>query len=78
MPPRFSAGPTTSIHRPIRQFVCKLVDCASSCYDYYSHEGLADTIVVEMPNGSYSLNFHHREIAASGHRCLVPQIFLAG
>jgi hypothetical protein len=30
-------------------------------HDYYSHEGLADTIVVEMPNGSYALNFHHRE-----------------
>ena len=31
--------------------------------DYYSHEGLADTIVVEMPNGAYTLDFHHREIA---------------
>jgi hypothetical protein len=30
-------------------------------HEYYSHEGLADTIVVEMPNGSYALNFHHRE-----------------
>jgi hypothetical protein len=30
-------------------------------HDYYSHEGLADPIVVEMPNGTYALNFHHRE-----------------
>src|SRR6202167_6077375 len=29
--------------------------------DYYSHEGLADTVFVEMPAGSYALNFHHRE-----------------
>jgi hypothetical protein len=34
-------------------------------HDYYSHEGLADTIIVEMPNGSYALNFHHRETPAS-------------
>ena len=31
--------------------------------DYYSHEGLADAIIVEMPNGAYTLDFHHREIA---------------
>jgi hypothetical protein len=30
--------------------------------DYYSHEGLADTIVVEVPNGSYALNFREREL----------------
>src|ERR1700693_5777253 len=29
--------------------------------DYYSHEGLADTVIVEMPAGSYAINFHHRE-----------------
>jgi hypothetical protein len=29
--------------------------------DYYSHEGAADPIVVEMPNGVYALSFHHRE-----------------
>jgi hypothetical protein len=29
--------------------------------DYYSHEGLADTIFVEMPNGLYAINFQHRE-----------------
>ena len=29
--------------------------------DYYAHEGLADPIVVEMPNGSYALNFYDRE-----------------
>lgn len=28
--------------------------------DYYSHEGAADGIVVEIPPGSYSLNFHER------------------
>src|ERR1700741_4900555 len=32
--------------------------------DYYSHEGLADTIVVEIPNGHYTLNFHHRDSPA--------------
>jgi hypothetical protein len=31
--------------------------------DYYSHEGAADGIVVEVPNGSYSLNFHEREVS---------------
>ncbi len=30
--------------------------------EYYSHEGVADGIIVEMPNGSYSVNFHHREM----------------
>jgi hypothetical protein len=30
--------------------------------DYYSHEGLADSIVVEVPNGSYTLSFHHRDL----------------
>jgi hypothetical protein len=29
--------------------------------DYYSHEGAADSIVVEVPNGSYALSFHDRE-----------------
>jgi hypothetical protein len=29
--------------------------------DYYSHEGAADSIVVEVPNGSYALTFHERE-----------------
>src|ERR1700733_13456972 len=29
--------------------------------DYYSHEGLADTVVVEVPNGSYTLTFRERE-----------------
>ena len=32
--------------------------------DYYSHEGLADTIIVEMPNGCYTLSFHDRELPA--------------
>jgi hypothetical protein len=30
--------------------------------DHYSHEGLADPILVEMPTGSYTLNFHDREM----------------
>jgi hypothetical protein len=30
--------------------------------DYYSHEGVADPIVVEMPNGVYALTFHVREL----------------
>jgi hypothetical protein len=30
--------------------------------DYYSHEGALDGIVVEVPNGSYALTFHDREI----------------
>jgi hypothetical protein len=29
--------------------------------DYYAHEGSVDPIVVEMPNGVYSLSFHFRE-----------------
>lgn len=31
--------------------------------DYYSHEGGSDPIGVEVPNGSYSLIFHEREVA---------------
>src|SRR5580692_12419043 len=31
-------------------------------HDYYTHEGLCDTVVVEVPNGSYTLNFHDREM----------------
>ena len=31
-------------------------------HDYYTHEGLSDTVVVEVPNGSYTLNFHDREM----------------
>ncbi len=30
--------------------------------EYYSHEGVSDGIIVEMPTGSYSVNFHHREM----------------
>ncbi len=33
--------------------------------DYYSHEGLADSIVVEVPAGSYALSFHEREPSTS-------------
>ncbi len=31
--------------------------------DYYSHEGVADPIVVEMPNGFYAIQFHVRELS---------------
>jgi hypothetical protein len=30
--------------------------------DYYAHEGANDQVVVEMPNGVYSLSFHFRDI----------------
>jgi hypothetical protein len=33
--------------------------------EYYSHEGSADPIIVEMPNGVYALTFHQRETPAS-------------
>src|SRR5579864_4990354 len=32
--------------------------------DYYSTEGNADPIVVELPKGSYTLSFHHRHTLA--------------
>ncbi len=32
--------------------------------DYYSHEGSGDSVVVEVPNGSYALSFHDRELPA--------------
>lgn len=35
--------------------------------DYYSHEGVNDSVIVEIPNGSYALNFHER---------LVPPVVL--
>jgi hypothetical protein len=34
--------------------------------DYYAHEGASDQVVVEMPNGVYSLSFHFRNISAPG------------
>jgi len=33
--------------------------------DYYTHEGVHDTVIVEVPNGSYTLNFHDRDLPAS-------------
>ena len=30
--------------------------------DYYASEGSADPIIVELPKGSYTLTFHHRQI----------------
>ena len=38
--------------------------------DYYSHEGLADTVFVEMPAGSYALNFHQRQALPISSPCL--------
>lgn len=32
--------------------------------DYYSHEGVNDPVIVEIPNGSYTLSFHQREFPA--------------
>jgi hypothetical protein len=44
--------------------------------DYYSHEGSGDTIVVEMPNGSYVLNFHDREAPSAAELPLqIPSRF---
>jgi len=44
--------------------------------DYYSHEGSADIIIVEMPNGSYVLNFHDREApSAAGLPLQTPSRF---
>src|SRR5439155_3069038 len=46
--------------------------------DYYNHEGAADNIVVEVPNGSYALTFHDRELvthpAVPAHPAPVPPI----
>jgi hypothetical protein len=46
--------------------------------DYYAHEGLADNIIVEMPNGSYALSFHIREplapVALPAQRKVVPLV----
>lgn len=33
--------------------------------DYYIHEGAADSIVVEVPNGSYALSFQERELSVT-------------
>ncbi len=32
--------------------------------DYYSHEGVHDTVIVDVPNGAYTLSFHEREVPA--------------
>lgn len=45
--------------------------------EYYSHEGAADPMVVEMPNGFYALNFHVREVVpalATGSVVLPPAV----
>jgi hypothetical protein len=36
--------------------------------DYYNHDGINDTIVVEVPYGAYAVNFHDREAAPSPSR----------
>ncbi len=33
--------------------------------EYYSHEGVSDRLVVELPKGSYAIAFHERGLAAS-------------
>jgi hypothetical protein len=44
--------------------------------DYYNHEGTSDSVVVEMPAGSYVLNFHDREVPVSAaHTSPVPAQF---
>jgi hypothetical protein len=46
--------------------------------DYYNHEGAGDSIIVEVPNGSYALTFHDRELAThpavASHTAPVPPI----
>lgn len=41
----------------------------SKLNEYYTHEGISDPIVVEMPNGVYALAFHEREVSSAipGH-----------
>ena len=47
--------------------------------EYYSTEGLEDTIQVEIPKGTYALTFHPRPIAASkSMSSAVPQPIAAG
>src|SRR4051794_3416943 len=36
--------------------------------EYYASEGAEDTLVVEMPKGSYLVSFHHRPAAAAKPR----------
>jgi hypothetical protein len=40
--------------------------------DYYNHEGAADTIVVELPNGHYTLSFHYRDLPVAGPTIVPP------
>lgn len=40
--------------------------------DYYIHEGAADSIVVEVPNGSYALSFHERELSVTTASVVAP------
>src|ERR1700688_4011017 len=53
-PPDFDPQADSAIRVQAGRLRLKLVD-------YYSHEGLADPIIVEMPNGAYTLDFRHRE-----------------
>ena len=43
--------------------------------DYYNHEGVSDSIVVEMPAGSYVLNFHDREPVSAARTSPAPAQF---
>src|SRR5580692_10752242 len=42
--------------------------------DYYSHEGASDTTIVELPNGHYTLSFHHRDVPASAPMLVAPRL----
>lgn len=42
--------------------------------DYYSHEGASDTIIVELPNGHYTLSFHHRDVPAPAPILVPPKL----
>ncbi len=42
--------------------------------DYYSHEGASDTIIVELPNGHYTLSFHHRDVPPPAPMLVPPSL----
>src|SRR5215469_10241611 len=41
--------------------------------DYYASEGAADSILVELPKGSYTLAFHHRPVAEKAEEHVAPE-----
>ena len=40
--------------------------------EYYSSEGLEDSVIVELPKGTYVLSFHHRAPAPRSHAITPP------